>query len=44
MYTPANNLFERVAVKDVMIEDIKIRKGEFVNISLYSLHMNPVIF
>ena len=44
MYSPGSGLFPRVALKNVTIEDILIKKGEIVNVNIYALQMNPSIF
>jgi cytochrome P450 len=44
LYSPANSLFPRVALNDHFIEDLKIYKGDLVNVSLYGMSINPNVF
>jgi cytochrome P450 len=44
LYTPAPNLMSRIALKDMWIEDLFIKKGQIIQCSLYSLNMNPEVF
>jgi cytochrome P450 len=44
LHSPANGLFPRVALEDHILYDIKIQKGDLVDISLYGQSMNPRIF
>jgi cytochrome P450 len=37
LYTPAPNTLHRVALKDMWIDDLFIKKGQLVQVTLYSL-------
>jgi cytochrome P450 len=44
LHSPAGGLFPRIALEDHFIEELKIKKGDMLNASLYSLAMNPITF
>ena len=37
-------MFPRVALNDHFIEDLKIYKGDLVNVSIYGMNINPNVF
>jgi cytochrome P450 len=44
LHSPAVSLFPRVALEGHFLNSIRINKKEIVNVSMYSLCMNPVTF
>jgi cytochrome P450 len=44
MYGPVGNIVIREAVEDCLLEDVPVRKGQFVMLDLMQLHYNPEYF
>ncbi len=44
LYSPAGFLFDRVALEDHYIEDIKIKKGDLVNVNIYAMNIDSKVF
>ena len=44
LYSPAVFLFDRVALEDHYIEDIKIKKGDLVNVNIYAMNIDSKVF